>query len=128
MKRLVSVATGCFIVLATASGFAQQTSNPGTSEPPYGYYHMWGGPWGWHAGMMVGPITMMLIIVGIVAVIVLLVRGFGYGASHHWHRHAGHPFGEVPYGRRAMDILKERFAKGEIDKAEFEEKRKLLGP
>ena len=29
-------------------------------------------------------------------------------------------------GRAALDILDERFAKGEMEKAEFEEKRKLL--
>jgi putative membrane protein len=125
MKRLASIAIGCFILLGSASGFAQQTPNPSTSEPPYGYYHMWGsGPWGWPAGMMFAPIMMLLIVVGIVALIVLLMRGVGYGS--HWYRHGDWP----PYGRwqgrGALDILEERFAKGEIDKAEFEEKRSLL--
>ena len=126
MKRLTWVAAAISTLIATASAFAQQNANP--TEPPYGYYHhMWGGPWGWGVGMIVGPIMMLLVVAGIVALIVLLVRGFGYGASHHWYSHAGHALGGMPYGRRALDILEERFAKGEIDRAEFEEKRKLLG-
>jgi hypothetical protein len=44
------------------------------------------------------------------------------------------PFAQHPtccrtldHGRAALDILDERFAKGEIHKAAFEEKHKLLG-
>jgi hypothetical protein len=91
MKRLGSAATICFTMIATASAIAQPTANPTTPEPPYGYYHMWGGPWGWHAGMVIGPIMMLFSIVGIVTLIVLLIRGFGYGAYHHWYRRGGHP-------------------------------------
>ena len=126
MNRLGSIAAVCSILLSMASALAQQGPGPSTSEPPYGYYHMWGGgPWDWHAGMIFASIMMLLIVVGIVALIVLLIRGAGYGS--HWHRHGDWP----PYGRwqgrGALDILEERFAKGEIDKDEFEEKRNLLG-
>jgi putative membrane protein len=126
MKRLTPVATMCSILVAMAPTFAQQSQNPPTSEPPYGYYHMWGGPWGWHAGMIFGPIMMLLVVVGIVALVVLLVRSFGYGHSP-WYRHGGYPPVDLPYRRHALDILEERFAKGEINKEEFEEKRRLIG-
>jgi hypothetical protein len=126
MKRLASIAIGCFILLASASGFAQQTPNPSTSEPPYGYHHMWGsGPWGWHAGMMFAPIMMLLIIVGIVALIALLMRGAGYGS--HWYRHGDWP----PYGRwqgvARSTSWKNALRKARSTRTSSREKRKLLG-
>lgn len=78
--------------------------------------HMWSG--GWY-GWIFGPIMMILVIAAVVAAIVLLVRWLGVPG----HGPAIHP----PSGRAPLDILKERFARGEIDKEEFEERRKVLG-
>ena len=71
---------------------------------------MWWNDYGPAPWMFFGP----MFIVGMMAVCVIVMffmmrgqRG-GYG------------------GDSAAQILKERFARGEIDKAEFEEKRKLL--
>lgn len=84
-------------------------------QGPYYGSHMWNGGWG---GWFVGPIMMILFIAAVVVVVVLLVRwlgGGGYGGTAH------HPSGKTP-----LTILKERFARGDIDKEEFEERRKLL--
>ena len=53
----------------------------------------------------------------IIAAIVMLARGFG-----------GVSTGSAPRlpEKTALDILRERYAGGEIDKAEFEEKRRDL--
>ena len=74
----------------------------------------WGG--GWYA-MIFGPLFMILVIAAIVALVLVFTRSLGGP----WH-------GSPPaMGRTPLDILKERFARGEIDKQEYEERRRVLG-
>ncbi len=80
--------------------------------------HMGGWGWGW-GGMIFGPILMIAFIALAVAAVVVVVRwldGSGRGGAL-----------QAPPGKTPLDILKERFAKGEIDKEEFEERRRVLG-
>jgi putative membrane protein len=79
---------------------------------------MWG--WGW-PGMIFGPLFMILVLAVVIAVAVFLVRWLGGS----WQPPA--PPHHQPPGRAPLDILKERFARGEIDKDEFEERRRVLG-
>ena len=73
----------------------------------------YGGAAGW-GGMILGPILMILFIAAAVYVAALVLRAAGLG----WQ--------PSPLASSALDILKERLARGEIDKAEFEEKRKII--
>ncbi len=112
MLKYTSAMVGVGAALATSSlALAQQAQ-----VPNYGP-HMWSG--GWY-GWFFGPIMMIVFIAVAVVVVVFLVRwlgGTGHGAAHHAHA----------TGRTPLDILKERFAKGEIDKEEFEDRRRILG-
>lgn len=88
-----------------------------TGQQDYGN-HMWDGGWfGWFAG----PVMMIVFIAIAVVVVVLLVRWLG-GAGH---GHPTHP--PLHTGRAPLDILRERYARGEIDREEFEERRRVLG-
>ena len=81
--------------------------------------HMWsGGGWmGWFAG----PVMMVAMITIVVAVVVLIIRWLG-GPGH-----GAMPMPPpTPPGKTPLDILKERYARGEIDKEEFEERKRVL--
>jgi len=60
--------------------------------------------------MIGAPFVLLLALVGVIAIIVWIVQ---------W-------ASDSRRSRSALDILNERFAKGEIDKAEYEEKRQLI--
>jgi putative membrane protein len=74
----------------------------------------WGMGWGW--GMFFGPFFMIALLVLAIVLIVALVRWF-----------SGVP--EVPRdgNRTARQILDERFAKGEINREDYDARRKALG-
>jgi putative membrane protein len=133
-KRVAAFAVLLVFAVAALPALAQQQEQAAPTIPaaPYGYSHMiWGAPgWGWHPFMIVGPIFVVLAIIGMMVIFVWLVRwatrGYPfYGHGFH-HVHGGCPWCGGR-DRAAFDILDQRFAKGEIDKAELEEKRKLLG-
>lgn len=93
--------------MAPASTWAQQSGR---------YYgHMWDG--GWHDWFF-GPLMMVLLVALVVIGVVLAVRWSGGPGRD---ESAG-----APADRRPLAILKERFARGEIDKDEFEERRRVL--
>lgn len=114
---IVPSVAGSLCVAAT-SAMAQVGEIPGrNSFYDHGHDMMWGSSqWGGF-GMVLGPIFMVLIVVGIVTAIIYLLRMFG-AAGPAASSHAAHD--------RALALLKERYAKGEIDSTEFTERKKLL--
>jgi putative membrane protein len=80
---------------------------------PFGPYGP--GPWGW--GWMVGGWIMMLVFWGLlIAGVVVLVRALT-------NRNV---FGQ-PGHNSALEILRRRYASGEITKDQFEEMKRTLG-
>jgi putative membrane protein len=75
----------------------------------YGGYGGYGGAFGW-----IGPIMMLIFWLAIIAGIIFLVRFFIKQGSS-----GGKP-------ETSLDILKKRYARGEIGREEYEEKKKDL--
>jgi putative membrane protein len=70
------------------------------------------GPGHWY-GMFLGPIMMILLVAAVVVLVVVALRWLGRT-----------PQGSAP--PTPLEVLKERFARGEIDKDEFEVRRRAL--
>lgn len=106
-----------WIGLALLLAAPAHASEMGTALPA----NMWerGGWDGWRAHLMVfWPVFLLLAVVALVALSLRLYRELWPGVLH------VHPRSPVASGHR---ILAERFARGEIDEAEYRAKRKALG-
>lgn len=119
MFRTVLGQTAGFAVLPFIPvAVAQTAEGPGRE---YGYRHgpgmMWGadswGGFGWPLGL----VLMILVLAGIVVGIFYLLRAMGVVSPRR--KAAAQP-------ASALAVLQERFARGEMDSKEFEERRRLL--
>jgi putative membrane protein len=129
-QKLLTSLMLCFVAMHPLQAFAQQTQAPPVPQPPQGYYwpapwHMWGDGYGWHFWWMF--LLMMLFMVVIFAVIFFLARGFSGHGYHHWgppSHTMNRSWGDPSYS--ALQILNERFARGEIQKDEYTEKKAAI--
>lgn len=79
----------------------------------FGMMH-WGG-YGWDGGWL-GWLWMVVWWILVIFLIISAIRWFSERTSQNG----------MVHGKSALEILKERYAKGEIEKKEYEEKRKAL--
>ena len=101
--------TTIFAVVSLSSAATAQ----GIGDGAYGE-HMFG--WGW-GHMIFGSVFMLLFWAAIIIGIVVVVR---------WIAGSGHTHSVAPQHDSALDILRQRFAKGEIDQEEFERRKRSL--
>ena len=126
LKKISALAILTAIVLIDPlQAIAQQTQPP--AAPPQGYYwhgpwHMWNEGYGWQF-WWVGPVMMTLFLLFIFVALFFLGRracahgGPHWGATDATWRDPSHS---------ALQILSERFAKGEIQKEEYAEKKAVI--
>jgi putative membrane protein len=114
MKAMLGVLGGAVLVLVVLTVFAGSgLFGGGSMMGPGG---MMGGGWGFFG--IIWMLVPLLFLGGLVTVIVWAVTQLGSG------RQAGGSAGV--HDQSAEEILRQRFARGEIDTEEYEERRRIL--
>lgn len=111
--KTIAPALGLVWLLSPALAWA----NGGSEGYSHGYGMM--GGWGW--GMLFGPVMMIVAVAVVITLVVLIFRWIAGSSTAPGVSQSG------PVTSSALDVLKERFVRGEIEKDEFEEKRRILG-
>ena len=129
VRKLAALPLVAFIVtIEPLRAIAQQAAPqpPQDYLPPHSYFahgpwDMWHYGYGWHFWWMF-PL-MMLFMIFIFAVIFFIARGlYGHGYNHWGAR--SRMWGDPSHS--ALQILNERFARGEIQKDEYAEKKAAI--
>jgi putative membrane protein len=115
----MSIARSLATIGTMLLGFRASEALAQPTQAPFYGPHMGDGPW--HAWFL-GPLFMIGFFFLAALIVVLLVRWLVGGHASGGQRHGA----ADSHRKTPVDILKERFAKGEIDKEEFEERRRVL--
>ena len=121
-RRLSELLISCFILTVQPLLALAQTQSPTAPQSPSWYgpgpAWMWGDGYGWRY-WWICPLMMLFMIV-VFGVIFFIVRRSRNDSPLRW---------EPPWrspSHAALQVLNERFARGEIQKDEYEEKRAAI--
>ncbi|MDF1777028.1 MAG: SHOCT domain-containing protein [Rhizobiaceae bacterium] len=117
-RKLMRTLSGtAFLAASPQLAYAQDATSQRLAQDFYGHGMMWGGShWGGF-GMVLGAIVFFAFLTLSIVAAVLILRFFGISKDG-----PGSPSTQ----QNAITILKERLANGDIDEAEFEERKRLI--
>lgn len=116
-KLMRTLSGSAFLVASPQLVFAQNSTSQRLGQDFYGHGMMWSGShWGGF-GMVFGTIVFFVFLTLSIVAAVLILRNFGISKDG-----SGSPSTQ----QNAITILKERLANGDIDEAEFEERKRLI--